>query len=237
MYFFVFFMESKDILGAILSELKLNTREFSDILGYSLTKLYDLQRGKTKKLSADLVALILEKYPTFSKTWLLTGEGDMLCTIPVKNQPRTKDEPRTNQPTTCHTQAGIPLIPVDAVAGFNGIDSPTIQIHDCQRYLVPEFQQLNAEFMIRVSGSSMYPKYSSGDILACRKLTSYHFIQWGKIYVIDSEQGAMVKRLFPCDEDTDYVICKSDNPNYPPFELPKTEIRSLSIVLGAIRFE
>ena len=142
-----------------------------------------------------------------------------------------------NQPTTYHTQAGIPLIPVDAVAGFNGIDSPTIQIHDCQRYLVPEFQQLNAEFMIRVSGSSMYPKYSSGDILACRKLTSYHFIQWGKIYVIDSEQGAMVKRLFPCDEDADYVICKSDNPNYPPFELPKTEIRSLSIVLGAIRFE
>ena len=181
--------------------------------------------------------LLFAKCENINSAWLLTGEGDMLCTIPVKNQPRTKDEPRTNQPTTCHTQAGIPLIPVDAVAGFNGIDSPTIQIHDCQRYLVPEFQQLNAEFMIRVSGSSMYPKYSSGDILACRKLTSYHFIQWGKIYVIDSEQGAMVKRLFPCDEDTDYVICKSDNPNYPPFELPKTEIRSLSIVLGAIRFE
>ena len=161
----------------------------------------------------------------------------MLLPAPCNNQGSTKDEPRTNQPTTCLAQAGIPLIPVDAVAGFNGIDSPTIQIHDCQRYLVPEFQQLNAEFMIRVSGSSMYPKYSSGDILACRKLTSYHFIQWGKIYVIDSEQGAMVKRLFPCDEDTDYVICKSDNPNYPPFELPKTEIRSLSIVLGAIRFE
>lgn len=181
--------------------------------------------------------LLFAKCENINSAWLLTGEGDMLLSSPGNNQGLTKDEPRTNQPTTCHTQAGIPLIPVDAVAGFNGIDSPTIQIHDCQRYLVPEFQQLNAEFMIRVSGSSMYPKYSSGDILACRKLTSYHFIQWGKIYVIDSEQGAMVKRLFPCDEDTDYVICKSDNPNYPPFELPKTEIRSLSIVLGAIRFE
>lgn len=181
--------------------------------------------------------LLFAKCENINSAWLLTGEGDMLLSSPGNNQGLTKDEPRTNQPTTCHTQAGIPLIPVDAVAGFNGIDSPTIQIHDCQRYLVPEFQQLNAEFMIRVSGSSMYPKYSSGDILACRKLTSYHFIQWGKIYVIDSEQGAMVKRLFPCDEDADYVICKSDNPNYPPFELPKTEIRSLSIVLGAIRFE
>ena len=181
--------------------------------------------------------LLFAKCENINSAWLLTGEGDMLLSSSGDNQGSTKDEPRTNLPTTCLAQAGIPLIPVDAVAGFNGIDSPTIQIHDCQRYLVPEFQQLNAEFMIRVSGSSMYPKYSSGDILACRKLTSYHFIQWGKIYVIDSEQGAMVKRLFPCDEDADYVICKSDNPNYPPFELPKTEIRSLSIVLGAIRFE
>lgn len=214
----------------------LSVRQFENLIGSSDGKIAKFIASNSS-LKSDTLSKIMEIFPHLSITWLLTGEGDMLLSSPDNNQGLTKDEPRTNQPTTCLTQAGIPLIPVDAVAGFNGIDSPTIQIHNCQRYLVPEFQQLNAEFMIRVSGSSMYPKYSSGDILACRKLTSYHFIQWGKIYVIDSEQGAMVKRLFPCDEDTDYVICKSDNPNYPPFELPKTEIRSLSIVLGAIRFE
>ena len=214
----------------------LSVRQFENLIGSSDGKIAKFIASNSS-LKSDTLSKIMEIFPHLSITWLLTGEGDMLLSSPDNSQGSTKDEPRTNQPTTCLAQAGIPLIPVDAVAGFNGIDSPTIQIHDCQRYLVPEFQQLNAEFMIRVSGSSMYPKYSSGDILACRKLTSYHFIQWGKIYVIDSEQGAMVKRLFPCDEDTDYVICKSDNPNYPPFELPKTEIRSLSIVLGAIRFE
>ena len=214
----------------------LSVRQFENLIGSSDGKIAKFIASNSS-LKSDTLSKIMEIFPHLSITWLLTGEGDMILSSPDNNQGSTKDEPRTNQPTTCLAQAGIPLIPVDAVAGFNGIDSPTIQIHDCQRYLVPEFQQLNAEFMIRVSGSSMYPKYSSGDILACRKLTSYHFIQWGKIYVIDSEQGAMVKRLFPCDEDTDYVICKSDNPNYPPFKLPKTEIRSLSIVLGAIRFE
>lgn len=214
----------------------LSVRQFENLIGSSDGKIAKFIASNSS-LKSDTLSKIMEIFPHLSITWLLTGEGDMLLSSPGNNQGSTKDEPRMNQPTTCLAQAGIPLIPVDAVAGFNGIDSPTIQIHDCQRYLVPEFQQLNAEFMIRVSGSSMYPKYSSGDILACRKLTSYHFIQWGKIYVIDSEQGAMVKRLFPCDEDADYVICKSDNPNYPPFELPKTEIRSLSIVLGAIRFE
>lgn len=83
----------------------------------------------------------------------------------------------------------------------------------------------------------MYPKYSSGDILACRKVPEVTFIQWGKIYVIDSCQGAMVKRLFEIDGQPDVLLCKSDNNAYPPFRLPKTEIRSLSIVVGAIRLE
>ena len=215
--------------GITIGALEKSIGASKGVLSRALTQGTDIQ--------FKWVGKIVENYPHYSAQWLLTGEGEMLLSSSDKHEGTTKELRRNYEETTDLSKAGIPLIPVDAVAGFNGIDSPTIQIHDCQHYLVPEFQQLNAEFMIRVSGSSMYPKYSSGDILACRKLTSYNFIQWGKIYVIDSEQGAMVKRLFPCDEQPDCVTCKSDNPNYPPFELPKTEIRSLSIVLGAIRFE
>ena len=131
----------------------------------------------------------------------------------------------------------LPLIPIDAVAGFNGWDESGIAELDCARYDVPDFAAVHADFLIRVSGSSMYPKYSSGDILACRKIVEVTFIQWGKIYVIDSQQGAMVKRLFEIEGDADHILCKSDNENYPPFKLPKEEIRSLSIVVGAIRLE
>ena len=214
----------------------LSVRQFESLIGSSDGKIAKFIASNSS-LKSDTLIKVMEIFPHLSINWLLTGEGEMLLSSSDKHEGTTKELRRNLEETTDLSKAGIPLIPVDAVAGFNGIDSPSIHIDDCQRYLVPEFKQLNAEFMIRVSGSSMYPKYSSGDILACRKLTSYNFIQWGKIYVIDSEQGAMVKRLFPCDEQPDCVTCKSDNPNYPPFKLPTTEIRSLSIVLGAIRFE
>lgn len=164
----------------------------------------------------------------FSESWLLSGEGEML----------NKSIPSVAQNTPIPlTDAILPLVPIDAVAGFNGIDLPGVQLADCAQYTIPEFIEAKAEYLIRVSGSSMYPKYSSGDILACRKIQEVTFLQWGKVYVIDSQQGAMVKRLFEIEGDADNILCKSDNANYPPFKLPKSEIRSLSIVVGAIRLE
>ena len=233
----------KDRLEHFIKTMGYSTREFERAIGVSNGTI----RHITDALSANIKEKVSANFPQLNMAWLLTGEGEMLKAVAKEEkhegttkelrrnyEQKTKDEPRMNQGTT---KGSIPLIPIDAVAGFNGIDMPGTRLEDCQQYYVPEFLQLQAEYMIRVSGSSMYPKYSSGDILACKKLYSPAFIQWGKIYVIDSAQGAMVKRLFPCDENQDSIICKSDNPNYPPFELPKTEIRSLSIVLGSIRFE
>ncbi len=130
-----------------------------------------------------------------------------------------------------------PIVLIEAVAGFNGDDMPGVRLEDCLRYVVPEFAAAGAEYLIRVSGSSMYPKYSSGDILACRRIPEIDFFQSGKIYVIDSSHGAMVKRIYQCEDDAACVLCKSDNDKYPPFTLPKSAIRSLSIVIGVIRLE
>ena len=61
--------------------------------------------------------------------------------------------------------------------------------------------------------------------------------QWGKVYVIDSVQGQIIKRVFQY-EDNEKILLVSDNKEkYPPFPINKSDIRSLSIVLGAVRME
>lgn len=170
-------------------------------------------------------SMIIAAFPDLSVDWLITGEGPMLRSDLPAAHPAT--EPG----------AGIPLIPIEAVAGLPTDDPVGTRFIDCAHYIIPDFANLNVEYMIRVSGSSMYPKYSNGDILACRRVHDVLFFQWGKIYVIDSSQGALVKRVFQ-DEDPDRILLVSDNrENYPPFSIPKSDIRSLSIVVGVIRLE
>jgi phage repressor protein C with HTH and peptisase S24 domain len=140
--------------------------------------------------------------------------------------------------TTKRDHSTIPLIPIEAIAGFPDGDVLGVKYEECEQYNIPEFIQSGVEFIIRVSGSSMYPKYSNGDLLACRKIKDILFFQWGKVYVIDSSQGAMVKRIFEDKDNVDNIILVSDNKeHYPPFAIPKNDIRSLSIVVGVIRME
>ncbi len=251
-------MNTQEVLRTILRDSGLDVRQFSERIDYPASKLYDIQRGKTIKFKDDLINRIIAVFPKYNRIWLITGEGDRYVPQNVPNgkpigkkseKPTPSRDSAETVPTTPTAQneqqpnentlqrRTLPLIPIDAVAGFNGYDAPGISLIDCTQYEIPDFQAVHADFLIRVSGSSMYPKYSSGDILACRKIDEITFLQWGKIYVIDSRQGAMVKRIFEIQDDPTCISCVSDNEKYPPFKLPKSEIRSLSIVVGAIRLE
>src|SRR5690606_36230537 len=101
------------------------------------------------------------------------------------------------------TITSIPLIPIEAMAGFGNGHTAQIMEYDTERYIIPEFSELNVEFLIRMKGSSMVPKYNSGDLLGCRRLPMDTFFQWNKVYVIDTVQGALVKRIH-----------KSERPGY-----------------------
>ena len=114
---------------------------------------------------------------------------------------------------------GTPLIPMEAIAG---IGAPCYDLPVEDYYIVPEFAR--ADFLIRVKGDSMTPKYKFGDLVACRRIDALNFWQWHAVYVIATRnQGVLIKRVEP-GTDPDCVTCVSENPAYRPFQVPKEEI-------------
>ena len=73
--------------------------------------------------------------------------------------------------------------------------------------------------------------------MACQReaMTSV-FFQWNRPYVLDTAQGAILKRIKP-GSDKEHILIVSDNPAYDPFELPLSEIYSVALVIGFIRLE
>lgn len=174
--------------------------------------------------------ILVDNYPQYSTEWLLTGKEPML-----------KENIKSNSDILIkkiegNSKDGIPLIPLDAVAGFPATDSTCAYIERCDRYIIPEFQNKGADFLIRVSGDSMTPLYYSGDLIACHKIKDIRFFQWGTVYVLETSQGVLVKRVMESIEHNDCILCASENGTiHRPFLLPKDDIRSMSTIVGLIR--
>jgi phage repressor protein C with HTH and peptisase S24 domain len=215
-----------------------NNADFSKILKKQPSYISECLHGK-REISELFIHSIVSGFPELNKDWLLTGEGEMLKNNEVPSKvptaPQSPTTPTTTTTGTTPTPQGIPLIPIEAMAGFGTGEFIIEDNAGIERFVVPTFK--GADYLIHIKGSSMYPKYNSGDIVACKKLSLTDiFFQWNKVYVLDTEQGALIKRIHKSEND-DCVLCISDNPNYAPFELKKSKINAIAIVMGVIRLE
>lgn len=184
---------------------------------------------------SDMLVKILSIYPKLSAEWLMTGRGNMLSSDNSDNTVRQTPEPAAKR-VMDDGKEGIPLIPLDAVAGFPATDSSYAYMENCDRYIIPEFQDKGADFIIRVSGDSMIPLYYNGDLIACHKIHDIRFFQWGTVYVLETSQGILVKRIMESTDHDDCILCTSENDTvHRPFLLPKDDIRSMSTIVGLIR--
>lgn len=239
-----------------ISPIKQRILSFAGTLGISKRDFYTkigVSRGTLESktgITEDVVTKFFATYPEVNIEWLMTGKGEMLKVSPSckkksqenaekedYNNIKVEDEVGEAIPMATRATApgeGIPLLPIDAMAGAL-TDEQTVLEYECERYVVPIFK--GADFLISVRGSSMYPKYSSGDIVACKRIPMTDlFFQWNKVYVLDTKQGALIKRIKP-GSDKDRVLIVSDNEKYEPFELPYTALNAVAIVIGVIRLE
>lgn len=78
-------MSGEEIINQILEELNMKAPTFAEQIGVLYQRIFDVQRGKTKKISSQLANAIIKAYPQFNITWLLTGEGQMKNSITGNN--------------------------------------------------------------------------------------------------------------------------------------------------------
>ncbi len=124
-----------------------------------------------------------------------------------------------------------PRVPYTAAAGSLTSAVEGVTATQCEQTprinVFPDY-----DFTIIIKGSSMEPKYEGGDEVACKRIDRTSFIQWGKVHVLDTAQGIIIKRIY---EDGEKIRCVSYNPEYPDFSIDKSEIYSMSLVVGLIR--
>lgn len=200
-------------------------------IGVTPTVIENVVGTRQGKPSFDVLEKVCAN-ANISAEWLMSGRGEMLADKPIQASKSIEDRPIAS--LTTKPGEGIPLLPIEAMAGALTSEQ-TVFEYECERYVVPVFK--GADFLIPVKGSSMYPKYSSGDIVACQRVPmSDLFFQWNKVYVIDTMQGPLIKRIKP-GSDKEHVTIVSDNEKYDPFELPYSAIRAVALVIGVIRLE
>lgn len=242
-------------LNEFIKNQGLTISEFEKVIGASDGLLRRAIKNKTD-INSKWVVSIGEKYPNLSLDWLIRSEGNMLRdnnhgidfnTAISKN--KTEKEKAVHDTNTIidaielnpkikvkgKEQNKIPLVPLYAMAG-NFPGESEVKECDCESYSVPGLK--GADFMICVQGYSMYPTYNSGDIVACRRINNVYdaFFQWNRVYILDTDQGPLMKRIKP-GSDKEHITIVSDNPDFEPFELHLSQIYHIALVLGCIKLE
>lgn len=198
----------KTRLCLLITSKKISTREFELRSGLASGTV-----GKIGKqgLTASAIKKITDTFPDVSADWLISG----------------KEAPKTAAKTP-----GIPLLPFGALAGYLG-ENNGVQSFTGETVYFPDFSERGADCAIRVEGDSMIPRYNNGDVLAIRVLNEPTFFQWGRVYVVSTTQGCIVKRLFPDPNDPDGIICHSENSSlYPDYKITKSDVLAIAIVVG-----
>lgn len=211
-------MKTKERLKIFVQTLGLGQNAFEAEVGIANGYL----ASRSQSVNSDAIEKIVVKYPNLNLDWLFTGSGPMFLdenekAIGVKGE---GDSVKT-----------LPRIPYDAAAGSltDAVDGVTEL--QCERVpVVAAFPKY--DFTMRISGRSMEPYYYSGDEVACLRINEARFIQWGRVHVLDTTQGVVIKRIY---DNGECIRCASFNPEYPDFNVPKEDIRSFNLVVGALR--
>lgn len=188
-------------------------QDIADSLDMARSNVSHAIKGRPRYFTDGFLRRFAAAYRAYiSEAWLLTGEGRM--DVPGKDERPHVDS-------------------VTAAAGYlDGISEPVTN---------PDFHRLadllpDYDFTIRALGDSMLPEIHSGDLLLCRRIDRpLHPADLGRIFVADTADGVLVKRLAAIDPSPESLITlHSLNPAYPDIAAPASSLHALARVVAVV---
>lgn len=173
-------------------------KEFAEKIGYDYSNLSNAFNGKGSYLNSTLFSRIETAFPgAMEKVKNQAAE----YTIRVQNQT-------------------VMLIPHEARGGSLGDFAEGVMGYQCEKIVTPI---RNVDYAVQITGDSMSPEYPSGSTILVKKIDEEMFIEWGRTYLLDTPNGAVVKKIMRT-EDPHEIECISINPAYPPFRIKTDHI-------------
>lgn len=196
---------------------------FASLIGVSEANVRNYKNGVMPK--ADFLEKIARSFD-ININWLLTGEGNMLSSGSEKEE---------KLPSVNQTYEGAPYFNVDFIGGFDLIvNDQTVNPDFYINY--PPYNQPGVVWC-NLTGHSMEPEISNGDIIALREVTTpIQYLPAGEIYGIVTEEYRTVKRIrLSQKEGFVRLIPSNKSEEFCEQEIPINMILKVYAVLGSIR--
>lgn len=219
---------NKKLLEIIDLKANGNVSEFAKIIGKSqqvINRLFkpDKRNGKYPNVTNEIESAVIEAFGLEENYFYLNIDN-----VDSKPKKLLIDPEKIAEKVALETTK--PRLPVKVAAGQISEYYGGIYESQCER--TPVINQFPSyDFTMIVQGNSMEPKFEGGDEIACKKVQKT--IEWGKTYVVDTADGAFLKRLY---DEGDSIRCVSYNKEYHDFLIDKNYIYGIYRVVGLMRF-
>ena len=250
-------MESvvKQRLIAFISYLGLSKNAFEVACGLSKRYVSNI----SVSISPSVIEKISLKFPQLNKSWLLTGEGEMLkSATPSVQQLNTYGNNNYNTgvmqigsaPVECAevecpncgevievaSSAVIPLVPPEIAK------KPDLNLESFRHNCTQQMEEVDLRqvwgigvFLMKVDTRAMEPEYREGTFLVLRRLKDLSYARPdGSAYVIDTMRPHTLFRYLSKERDGTYVL-SAESDKRGPIYLNAEDIINIYDVVGSFR--
>ena len=199
-------------LKSLRKKYNLTQAQMGEILGCGQTNISEIERNR-KDIDAAQYKILCELY----------GE-DNVSVFQINDINDDIDVIAGN------TDYETYLLPQSAMGGsLSGFAEDGVTLQNCEKVISPI---KGVDFAITVYGESMSPEYPSGSRVLIKKIDPSVFIDWGKVYVLDTSNGVIIKELHK-NEKGGYITCHSINsdPKFADFDLEISKVHGFYRVL------